>query len=342
MKRITPFLTSAFILLTACNHKELCDINNYIPEYNSELIIECSNEWLSQDESLPQWIEHWPDSFGIPYDSLLPGKPNGVRAQIYKENGTFDIRNLPLKGGTLDFTDDKRRSMLFYNNDTRRIIFKELNNYYNAYATTRTVTRNSYQGNSLTGQQTTADEQTMGQPDYLFGEYIESFYPKRRTCNDTTYVYMTPWVYSYLIRYEFSHGLKYVALARGALSGMAKAVRLSTGTATSQQATILYDCTMEDFGAQAIINTFGLPDESRSRTGHSAGKVGLNLEVLLKNGERMQFEFDITHQLQLQPKGGVIIVRNIVIPDEIGEKGDSAFDVDIDGWGEYEDVELPL
>nr|WP_233555714.1 MULTISPECIES: hypothetical protein [unclassified Bacteroides] len=43
-----------------------------------------------------------------------------------------------------------------------------------------------------------------------------------------------------------------------------------------------------------------------------------------------------------QPQGGVIVVSGIEIPDEEGMEGGSGFDVDVDGWGEFEDIELPF
>ena len=33
---------------------------------------------------------------------------------------------------------------------------------------------------------------------------------------------------------------------------------------------------------------------------------------------------------------------DIEIPDEEGMEGGSGFDVDVDGWGEFEDIELPF
>ena len=43
-----------------------------------------------------------------------------------------------------------------------------------------------------------------------------------------------------------------------------------------------------------------------------------------------------------QPEGGVIVVKDIEITDEEGQAGGSGFDVTVDGWGEFEDIELPL
>lgn len=50
----------------------------------------------------------------------------------------------------------------------------------------------------------------------------------------------------------------------------------------------------------------------------------------------------MTDQVTGQPRGGVIVVKNIEISDEEGTEGSGSFDVTVDGWGEYIDVELPL
>ena len=51
------------------------------------------------------------------------------------------------------------------------------------------------------------------------------------------------------------------------------------------------------------------------------------------------FEFDITDQMAKQPRGGVITVSGLTI-DEYEFGGGGGFDVDVDDWGPYEDVEL--
>lgn len=60
------------------------------------------------------------------------------------------------------------------------------------------------------------------------------------------------------------------------------------------------------------------------------------------NGKFKTFEFDVTDQVTGQPRGGVIVVKDIEISDEEGTEGSGSFDVTVDGWGEYIDVELPL
>ena len=152
-------------------------------------------------------------------------------------------------------------------------------------------------------------------------------------------------VFTYKVRYEFAEGLKYVAVARGALSGMASSVYLQTGKTSDEGATILYDCTVTDWGARALVNSFGIPaDEKENYPTRQENEIrhGLNLEVMLRNGKTVIFEFDVTDQVKAQPRGGVIVVDNIVITEDQGTSGSGAFDVEVDDWGPDEDVDLPL
>ena len=50
----------------------------------------------------------------------------------------------------------------------------------------------------------------------------------------------------------------------------------------------------------------------------------------------------MTEQVEAQPRGGVIVVSGIVVSDEDGTEGGGAFDVDVEGWGDYVDIPLPL
>jgi hypothetical protein len=63
---------------------------------------------------------------------------------------------------------------------------------------------------------------------------------------------------------------------------------------------------------------------------------------MLRNGNLVQFDFDVTNQVVAQPHGGVIVVKGIEIKESDGMQGTGAFDVEVDDWGDYEDIELPL
>lgn len=109
-------------------------------------------------------------------------------------------------------------------------------------------------------------------------------------------------------------------------------------------ATLLYDCTLKPWGAEAVVTSFGVPDYPNAlyTTTRTPRSNALNLEVRLKNGVIKSFNFDVTDQIKEQPQGGVIVVKGIEISDEDGKEGSSGFDVDVDGWGEFEDIIIPL
>jgi hypothetical protein len=78
-----------------------------------------------------------------------------------------------------------------------------------------------------------------------------------------------------------------------------------------------------------------------SRAEHT---FGLNLELRLVNGKMLTFDYDVTDQVSMQPQGGIIFIDGISIEpsDTEGVGTASGFDVTVDGWGEYQDITLPL
>ena len=129
-------------------------------------------------------------------------------------------------------------------------------------------------------------------------------------------------------------------MARGALAGMAKGVNLSNGRTSPEEATVLYDATVTDFGAQALVKSFGVPDYPNPDYSRTPRQYGLNLEVRLKDGSYQQFDFDVTEQVEKQPHGGVIVVKGIVIEEPKASGG--GFDVGVSDWGDVVDIPLPL
>ena len=70
-------------------------------------------------------------------------------------------------------------------------------------------------------------------------------------------------------------------------------------------------------------------------------KYGVALEMLLKNGNFQQHDFDITDQVLRQPHGGVIVVSGIEIDEDRDDSG-GGFQVGVDGWGDEVNVPLPI
>ena len=122
---------------------------------------------------------------------------------------------------------------------------------------------------------------------------------------------------------------------------MAESVYPCGGITGNESATILFDCSLTDFGAEAEVTSFGVPDFNPETDSRAEGKFGLNLEVRMKNGQFKTFEFDITEQVAGQPRGGVITVSGLEISDSEAGTG-SGFEVTVEGWGEFQDIVLPL
>ncbi len=339
--RLISILAGMLTLLASCEHRDLCfDHDAHALKSEVRIAPTYEQEWQYTYEGGTDWKHYptWQESFGMKYDALRPQIPQGLRVQVYNESSSDDVINMAPQGDVVYIRPGKH-ALLFYNNDTEYIVFDEMESFASAKATTRTRTRASYSGNSFKGD---TPENTVNQPDMLYGSYMESYVAERSAIINTLPVCMHPLVFTYLVRYEFSHGLKYVALARGALAGMARAVQLNNGSTSKEEATILYDCTLQDFGVKASVRSFGIPNFPNEHYRTSNGsQYALNLEVRLTNGKIKSFDFDVTDQVAAQPQGGVIIVKGIEISDEEGTEGGSGFDPTVEDWGNYEDIELP-
>lgn len=281
------------------------------------------------------WEANWRDEFGRDYRELHPPRPEGLAAFVYDASGRGTERHLPDEGGDLPLAPG-RCSLLLYNDDSEYILLDGMESWQTASASTRPRTRATYAA-------THSGERTVNAPDMLFGAMVRRVETAPDGSKRELAVVLRPLVYTYLVRYEFDRGLEHVALARGALSGMAGSVRMHDGRTDDAPATVLYDCRATDFGIEATVLSFGVPGfvDGHYSGRRSAGGYGLNLEVKMRNGKLKSFDFDVTEQLASQPRGGVVTVTGLSIDDdEAGSDGD--FDVGVDGWGDYEDIEVPL
>lgn len=330
-------LCLAAMLLNGCR-KDLC--------YNHfrQADISLTWEYAWERDYGRNWESNWDEeAYGGTYASLLPGKPEGVTAWIYdNNNGQPNQRFLSPDGGTAVLSEGAH-DFLFYNNDTEYIIFNfedeaVASQPEQAKATTSTRTRSTL-------KMMHEGERTVSPPDVLYGAFVEGVPGIDLHESVQVSATMRPLVYTYVIRYEFAEGLEHVALARGALAGMAESVYLQDGRTSDETVTILFDCELTSWGVQAVVKSFGVPgfpDKYYTKNAENEGKERnymLNLEVRLQNGKIINLDpYDITLQMQKQPRGGVIMVRNVVIPEsEIGV--DSGFQINVDDWGEYEDLD---
>ncbi|MBQ3609364.1 MAG: DUF5119 domain-containing protein [Bacteroidaceae bacterium] len=342
MMRRALWLAVVWVMLLSGCRKELCyDHEHHTERVEYMLALSYDIEWEYNLESHIEWEQYWNEDFGITYDSIRPQKPEGVRVHIYNEDDQSEIvRNIDEEGATIHFTEEGHYAVLLHNNDTEYIVYEGMNSFASAYATTRGVTRSTYLGNTFMDSKGESDETTVNPPDMLFGAYLDSIWVEKSTEVDTLSVTLHPLVFTYLVRYEIAEGAEYVALARGALAGMAKGVNLGNGHTSAEEATVLYDATVTDFGAQALVKSFGVPDYPNPNYSRNPRTYGLNLEVRLQDGSYQQFDFDVTDQVEKQPHGGVIVVKDIKIEAPTGSGG--GFDIGVEGWGDAIDIPLPL
>lgn len=335
-------LLAAVFLFAGCR-KDLCyDHDAHSPSVKVYAVADWELEWERSYRSEVtlmnsyNWKEMWLEIFRYTYDELRPQPATGIRAIAYGTDAYYGESNLAMEGGKLPLHEGLH-TVLLYNNDTEYIVFDGLSSSVSATATTRTVTRNSL-------AELHSGERTMNQPDQLYGCLLKECAGEKTVEKVEVPVTLRPLTYTYLIRYEFSKGLEYVALARGALAGMAEKVYLNDGHTDGSAATILFDCDLTDFGVDVRMRSFGVPNYSGdhyTRTDDTPACYTLNLEVRLTNAKMLSYDFDVTEQVEAQPRGGVITVSGIEVSDEDGTEGGS-FDVSVDGWGEWVDVPLPL
>lgn len=328
-------LISALLTYTSCR-KDLCYIHDqHAPRVRVNLLPDWEQEWERMYDY--DWQSLWNESWEYEYEDFRPDISAGIRSVVYHESGSISENNHAYGGGELPMSLG-RNDLLFYNNDTEYILFNNMSAHSTATATTRGVTRSGM-------RELHEGERTVNPPDQLYGCFVEGYRAERTVKTVDLNVVMRPLTYTYLIRYEFVKGLKYVALARGALAGMAESVYLNDGHTGNTSATILYDCVLNEQGAEAVIKSFGVPNypgDHYTRADGTPASFSINLEVLLNNGKYKNFEFDVTDQVVGQPRGGVIIVDGIEITDEEGTEGSGGFDVNVDGWGDRIDIPLPV
>lgn len=335
-KLLAIIITSVMMMTTSCR-KELC--YNHFREADFSLSWE--REWEREYGANLQ--ASWdPKIYGLDYDDMRPGFPEWVNLVKYDESGGFDEHFLGKDGGKIMVHEHDASRYLLYNGDTEYIIVSDIASIPEARASASSRSRSTieYINERHPGIRST------NPPDALYSAYLERVPDIDLHESKKVPVKMQPLVYSYLIRYMFDKGIEYVALARGALGGMAESVYLKDGSTSDEATIILYDCDVKSYGCEALVKSFGVPgfpDEyyGRSEEETTGRPYTLNLEVRLINGKTVEFNFDVADQLIKQPRGGVITLSGISIEQEEASSP-SGFEVEVTDWGEHEDIDLPL
>lgn len=328
-----------FALLTACHRTELC--YDHYPK--AALTFEWEQEW-ERDYGMAHRT-NWDAAYhGYSYDALRPLTPEWVNLVSFRNSDAYGEHYLESAGGDVILTEKGDYSFLLYNGDTEYIVLSDIASLPDARASATPRSRAS-----LTSFiERHPDTRSANPPDVLYSAFIEEVPPINIHEVKQMPVKMQPLVYTYLVRYEFEYGVHHIALARGALGGMAESVYLRDGRTSDNPVIILYDCDIKDYGCEAHVRSFGVPGLPDENFGRASDDIPdrpytLNLEVLLTNGTTLQFDYDVADQIRNQPRGGVITVSGIRIEDEQNkrEMGSGDFDVGMTGWGQV-DINFPL
>lgn len=332
-------------LLSACRHRDFYyDDGLPVLGLHTYIVADYDRYWELPPAGATDWRTAWPAAMPFDYNSLVPGVPTGLRVIDYPDATTSYMHNIDATGGEVPLAAG-RHGLLFCNNDVEYIDWNGLDAYATAYATTRTRTRSTYHGNTLyrSSRADGRQERTLSPPDVLYACYVPSYERSAAQTDDTLRVTLRPAVCTYVLRFVIDDGLARVALARGALAGMAAGTWLAEGRNSSEAATLLYDCQLTPWGAVATVCTFGVPDWPAQRYVQTAGLFAATLEIATKKGDIVSYDFDITSQIISQPRGGVVTISGITVPEEstppVPPAQGSAFLVDVNGWGPFEDVE---
>lgn len=325
-------------LLASCR-QELC--YDHFPMLDVDLTWELEWERDYGAHHAAGWDKNY---FGCEYDALRPGVPEWVNMVRYYDDGSYREHFIySIEGELFRVEDNREFGMLLYNGDTEYIILRDMASVSDARATATTRSRSSL-GHVLERH---PQSRITNPPDVLYSAYVDRVESVGNHEVKALPTKMQPLVYTYVVNYEFDYGIERVALARGALGGMAESVYLRTGTTSDETAIILFDCGIQADGCHAEVHSFGVPgfpDEyyGRTVTPPQEREYTLNLEVKLLSGNIVEFNFDVSDQIAKQPRGGVITVKGLHIDADQQEFG-GPFDVDVSGWeDDGEVIDLPV
>ena len=327
-------------LLASCR-QELC--------YDHYPVLDIKFSWEQEWER--DYGQHhlasWDAAYhGYDYDYFRPLVPEWINTVTYVKGGQPHERFLKPEGVRLIVEQGQESSMLLYNGDTEYIVLSDVAslNEARATATSRSRTRSTLLDALYEKHQ---NARTTNPPDVIYSAFIENVPALKNHDFRDMPIKMQPLVYTYIINFEFEDGLQHVSLARGAVGGMAEAVYLRTGVTSEESSVILFDCEVKQHGCQAHVRSFGAPGfpdiyYGRTETEPKDRQYTVNLELMLRSGKTIEFNYDISDQMREQPRGGVIKITGIRVEDEQGQTN-SGFDVDVSGWGDKNEViDLPI
>ncbi len=347
MRKYRSYIAAALTCLMASTlascRQELCYDHYPVLDLNFEWEREWERDYGQHHES--GWDSEY---YGYEYGDLRPDEPEWINMISYYADGSQHESYVSPDGKSFIVDAGESRSVLLYNGDTECLVVSDVASLDNARAE---ATSRSRGRSSLTAiYEKHAGARTTNPPDMLYAAYIENLPGLQNHDRTTLSPKMQPLVYTYVIDYQFDEGIENVVIARGAIGGMAESVYLRTGVTSEKSSIVLFDCSLKSTGCHASVRSFGVPGfpdiyYGRNESSAAERNVTLNLEVMLKSGKVVEFDFDVSDQLKDQPRGGVIKVGGIKIEDQPSSSGggNAGFVVEVYDWDEYDEIiDLPV
>lgn len=332
-------LTGIALLAVGCRKDLTYEIEEVVPGYRMDLEIDWTLEWELSNGF--DWSVNWDQSlFDEDYEYYRPKKPEGFGVVLYDKSNDDFVYNremhLPTEGGKIT-VDESTRALLFYSDDSEYISLTNMSAPHTVYASTSTRVRASF-------DELHSGEKTVSTPDMMYGAYLEIDDLQYKEGYQNYKVSFNPLVYGYIVRFAIETNKEYISLARGALAGMAEGIYLKDRRTSDTTVTMFFDCDLKSYGVGAQVLTFGIPGhtlDGESRADDNGGRrYDIKLEILLKNGNILTYDFDVTDQIVSQPRGGVIFLDDILIPDDVAKEPNSGFVPNVSDWGDFIDVKL--
>ena len=247
----------------------------------------------------------------------LKNLPEGIRVTFYSlKTNKYVQDNYLTHGGKSEIREDNYQ-LIMYNNDSEKILFRNIGKYETHEAYTNQVYRPSFQN-------PVQDEQTYAQPDNLWMDKIDFF----EISPKSSVIHFRPkqMVRSYNGQIEVE-GLKNAQQVRGAITCMIGRLQL-TSEKGSEASTIFFDASSKSNTVLFSFRCFGIFSGESVSTKHY-----LALEFLLKNGI-VQRNIDITNLIEKLPSGGDFAIDTEISlpPDTTSTNG--GFDSKVNDWKE--------
>ena len=305
-------------------------VSSCIYEYEADCIDQLpftiENDWQACPDASPEGMAYifFPADGGEAWRFDFPGRTAG---KVSIEVGKYKF--------------------LSYNDDTYNVLFRDEGGYesYEAYTAEKDLLGAIPQDERGSSLPRSADERTVGCPDMIWScAYCDfslwydgvRYAPYSIARADMVMKYSPDFVLTaaqhqltarYRFRIEDIENLSGVKSMSAALSGMAGAMMLASGRKEAYPSTLSLKASIIDqTTAGGEFHTFGIP-------GQPSADNTLSLFVVIKDGRRFCYQFDVTEQVRSapDPMNVCLIVKGLTLEKpETG--GGTGFDVTVDGW----------